>query len=126
MAAVDEETSLIMPGEEPSEDAAVAELPLGWVWLRNPKTGVIHKLFHDDPKFKRPSQNDTIARCLKEGYTVSSEAAAKKQAVELAQLQGREAPAWASTQSSMTAPAEPGESTADARAQNEAARSKRG
>jgi len=81
------ESSLILPGQQPSDAQSLEGLgPV--VWLRNPKTGVIHKFAH-------PQHDDTIARCLKEGYTHSHEGAARAQAVELAKLQGRPLPPWA-------------------------------
>lgn len=83
----DESTSLILPGQSAPDTQDVAHLP-PVVWLRNPKTGVIYK-------FLRPANDDTIGRCLKDGYTHSSEHAARAQAVELARLQGRPLPPWA-------------------------------
>lgn len=90
------ESSLILPGQEaPSVDSMMAHLP-EVVWLRNPSTGVIYK-------YLKSKHADSIAHALKgetgEGgrapYTLSSEAAAKAQAIELANLQGRPLPAWA-------------------------------
>lgn len=81
------ESSLVLPGQQPHDVASLDGLPT-IVWLRNPKTGVINK-------FHRPAHDDTIARCLKDGHERSSEAAAQRQAVELARLQGRALPPWA-------------------------------
>ena len=90
------ESSLILPGQEtPGVDSMMAHLP-EVVWLRNPATGVIYK-------YLKSKQADNILHALKgetgEGgrqpYTLSSEDAAKAQAIELAQLQGRALPAWA-------------------------------
>ena len=98
------DTSLILPGDQPRNtvDDTVARLPGEWVWLRNPVTGVIYK-------FNKRTQPDTISHALQgepglEGgrapYTLSSEAAARAQAVELAKLQGRPVPSWAHTEAS--------------------------
>ncbi len=84
---MDEDISLILPGQSVPDGLSVANLP-SVVWMRNPKTGVIHK-------FLRPRDDDTIGRCLAERYTPSSEAAAKAQAIELAKLQGQPLPPWA-------------------------------
>lgn len=88
MTSIDpSEISLILPGQSAPDGLSVDGMP-PVVWLRNPKTGVIHK-------FLRPQQDDTIARCLGERYTPSSEAAARAQAIELAKIQGRPLPDWA-------------------------------
>lgn len=78
------ESSLILPGQQPLGATAIADMP-DVVWLRNPNTGVIHKFLH-------AAHEDSIRRCLSEGYLHSTEEAARKQAVELARLQGRELP----------------------------------
>ncbi len=88
-------SSLVLPGQQPPDAASLDGLPT-IVWLRNPKTGVINK-------FQRPMHDDTIARCLKDGHTHSSERAAQAQAVELARLQGRALPSWASEASATAA-----------------------
>lgn len=86
-----EETALILPGERVIDRASVAQFGgEDVVWLRNPVTGVIHKFHHGTPA--KPLDDDTIQRCLKDGFTLSSEAAARTQAVELARLQGRTLP----------------------------------
>lgn len=77
-------SSLILPGQQAIGATAIADLP-PVVWLRNPNTGVIHK-------FLRAANEDSIRRCLSEGYLHSDEAAARRQAVELAHLQGRALP----------------------------------
>ena len=90
------DSSLILPGEtQPGVDSILAHLP-EVVWLRNPSTGVIYK-------FLKSRQADVIRHALQgetgEGgrkpYTLSTEEAAKAQAVELAKLQGRPLPPWA-------------------------------
>lgn len=85
---MDDDISLILPGQSVPDDFSIESMP-SVVWLRNPKTGVIHK-------FLRPRDDDSIARCWGERYTPSSEEAARAQAIELARLQGRPLPAWAS------------------------------
>lgn len=83
-----EETALILPGEHVASRASLESLSgEGVVWLRNPVTGVIHKFRHGSAA--KPLDDDTIARCLKDGFTLSTEAAARTQAIELARLQGR-------------------------------------
>ena len=91
------ESSLILPSDQPRDtvDAMIARLP-EVVWLRNPNTGVIYK-------YLKSKQADSIRHALQgetgEGgrapYTLSTEEAAKAQAIELANLQGRPLPAWA-------------------------------
>lgn len=76
-------TTLINPRRpSPQDDVDFLSEP---VYLRNPNTGMIVKLFH----------KDTIARCLREFYMPSSEAELKAQAVELAELQNRPLPSTA-------------------------------
>jgi hypothetical protein len=91
------QTGIILPGEQSqaSVDAQIAHLP-EVVWLRNPATGIIYK-------FLKKHHADNIRHALNgetgEGgrrpFTLASEADAKAQAVELAQLQGRPLPPWA-------------------------------
>ena len=91
------ESTLILPSDQPRDtvDALIARLP-EVVWLRNPNTGVIYK-------YLKSKQADSIRHALQgetgEGgrapYALSTEEAAKAQAIELAQLQGRPLPAWA-------------------------------
>ncbi len=80
--------TLILPGEQGAVDvmAGLSEI----VWVRNPATGVIYRLHRDH-------QRDTVQRCLSEKppYTLSTEQAAREQAIELARLQGRPLPPWA-------------------------------
>ena len=94
-ASTPEDSALIMPTDVVLDRGSLAQFgEAEVVWLRNPTTGVIHK-FHNADARHGPRDSDTIARCLKEGYTLSSEAAARTQAVELARLQGRPLPEWA-------------------------------
>lgn len=87
------DAGLILPGEFVADRASLAQFAGGEVvWLRNPVTGVIHKFHAGDAR--APRDNDTIQRCLRDGYTRSSEAAAREQAIALAELQGRPAPVW--------------------------------
>lgn len=90
------DSSIILPGDEqPGVDSMIAHLP-DTVWLRNPKTGVIFK-------FDKKRDVDVIRHALKGEtgesgrlpYSLSTEEAAKAQAIELAKLQGRPLPAWA-------------------------------
>ena len=91
------DSTLILPSDQPRDtvDALVDRLP-EVVWLRNPNTGVIYK-------YLRSQHADVIRHALKgetgEGgrqpYTLSSEDAARSQAIELAKLQGRPLPSWA-------------------------------
>lgn len=75
------------------------------LYLRNPNTGMIFKLTH----------KDSIKRCLTEGYTPSSEDEMRQQAIELAQLQGRPLPPWATpAEATDAAKAEPEKSAAPA------------
>lgn len=55
------------------------------MYLRNPNTGIVFKLFH----------KDSITRCLREGYMPSTEAAMREQSIELAELQGHVLPSVA-------------------------------
>lgn len=87
------ESTLILPGETVPSPASLLEKMPPVVWLRNPKTGVINRFRHGTPA--QSLDNDTIERCLKDGHTPSSEAAARAQAIELAKLQGRPLPPWA-------------------------------
>lgn len=105
------DSSLVLPGQSPAgavDDSFMNSLP-EVVWLRNPKTGVINK-------YLKSRQWDSIAHALKgetgEGgrtpFTLSTEAAAREQAVELAKLQGRPLPPWApELQVEEAEPAEP-------------------
>ena len=102
------ESSLILPGQEQSDvDSMIARLP-EVVWLRNPKTGVIFK-------FLKPTHADSIRHALKgetgEGgrqpYSLSTEEAARAQAIELAKLQGRPLPPWAANIAIVTPDPEP-------------------
>lgn len=93
------ESSLILPSDQPRDtvDALMARLP-EVVWLRNPSTGVIFK-------YLKSKQADSIRHALqgetgeggRQPYSLSTEEAAKAQAIELAQLQGRPLPPWAVT-----------------------------
>lgn len=102
-----DDISLILPGQQAVAGVALTSLS-EVVWLRNPKTGVIHKLLH-------PAHDDSIQRCLSDGYTLSSETAARAQAIELAQLQGRALPAWADEQASEKPADKASEKTASAK-----------
>ena len=93
------DSSLILPSDSAGDtvDAMIARLP-EVVWLRNPKTGVIYK-------YLKSSMADSIRHALQgetgEGgrkpFTLSTEEAAREQAIELAKLQGRPLPPWAVT-----------------------------
>lgn len=97
------ESSLILPGDDAGAgvNATITHLP-EVVWLRNPSTGVIYK-FLNRPGPNHDADRDVIRHALRgeatEGgrtpYTMSTEAAARAQAIELAQLQGRPLPPWA-------------------------------
>lgn len=99
-------STLILPGEKSPADTAHEALATrpGVIYLRSPKTGVIFRFRGGDPKHE-----DTIKRCLSEGFTLATEAECKAQAVELAELQGRPLPAWASEKQD----ADPAAGTAD-------------
>lgn len=106
------ESSLILPDNAPRDtvDATIARLP-EVVWLRNPNTGVIFK-YLNRPGQQHESDRDVIRHALRgesgEGgrtpYTMSTEEAAKAQAIELAQLQGRPLPSWATAATDPTEP----------------------
>ena len=102
-----DDISLILPGQRVPDAASPASLPPAEaIWLRNPQTGVIYKFHTGDGAQAR--DNDSIARCLKDGYTRSSEAAAREQAIELARLQGRPLPEWATEAAAEKTPAKSG------------------
>lgn len=84
--------TLINPQRPKSQDEA--DFYTDPVYLRNPETGMVFKLYH----------KDTIARCRREFYTQSSEAELREQAIELAELQGRPLPPWAPKAEATPAP----------------------
>lgn len=84
--------TLILPGTTGNKLTGPEEVPAGVYYLQNPATGVISK-------FEAPRHADLIRfRLFNEHggrYTRATEAEWKAQAVELAQLQGRPLPPWA-------------------------------